>query len=297
MSHRTLSRTPAPCLLACHTHRIHRASTARYRRRLMQSPENLKAAIDQALAVLPQELQPKQVPPPSPVSISPTSVMDAPACHRSASWADDDMDADELPPVRDLFESAERKRAISKEAKAAEAAEAAEAAAKAAAQPEGEPAVAFDVAFWMAQPTEETVEFVSHRLQEPQLRIVRAVVELLGAQTALDLLVQTERIQKQGGMIVEETGKPRTSGGIYLKLLKEADNLPKDEQEAAVLRIKVEGKKVKPSQKGKAGGSPNPRTPNPRTPSRFASSPASYGPPSATLGDFFEASRQQSMEA
>ena len=57
----------------------------------MQSPENLKAAIDQALAVLPPEMQPKQVPPPSPVSISPTSVMDAPpACHRSASWADDD---------------------------------------------------------------------------------------------------------------------------------------------------------------------------------------------------------------
>ena len=47
----------------------------------MQSPENLKAAIDQALAVLPPELQPKQVPPPSPVSISPTSVMDAPAVY------------------------------------------------------------------------------------------------------------------------------------------------------------------------------------------------------------------------
>ena len=260
----------------------------------MQSPENLKAAIDQALAVLPPEMQPKPTPP-SPASISPTSVMDtAPGSDR---WADD-MDEDELPPVKDLFASAERKRAASKEAKAAEAA----AAAAAAGQPE-EPSVPFDVAFWMAQPTEETVEFVSHRLQEPQLRIVRAVVELLGTPTALDLLVQTERIQKQGGMIVEETGKPRTSGGIYLKLLKEADNLPKEEQEAAVLRIKEEGKKVKQAQKARVGGgspnprSPNPRTPNPRTPSRSASTPAAYGPPSATLGDFLEASRQRSTEA
>ena len=47
--------------------------------------------------------------------------------------------------------------------------------------------------------------------QEPQLRIVRAVVELLGVATALDLLSRTEQVQAQGGMLVAETGKPRTS--------------------------------------------------------------------------------------
>ena len=133
-------------------------------------------------------------------------------------------------------------------------------------EPMAEPAVALDAAFWCLRVLEEEeegrdelVEFVSHRLHEPQLRIARAVVELLGAPTALELLVQTEAIQRRGGMVVEETGTPRTSGGIYLKLLKEADNLPKDEQAAAVLRIKVEGtgtrggkkhKKKKPSQAG-----------------------------------------------
>ena len=79
-------------------------------------------------------------------------------------------------------------------------------------------------------------------------------------------------------MMVEETGKPRTSGGIYLKLLKDATHLPRAEQEAALLRIKVEGKKVKPSQKGRVGGgAAAPVSPSPRTPS---------GPPPASLGEF-----------
>ena len=65
----------------------------------------------------------------------------------------------------------------------------------------------------------------------------RAVVEHLGTDVALDLLEQTERVQAEGGMIVPDTGKPRTSGGIFFKLLKDASDLPRAEQEADVLRI------------------------------------------------------------
>jgi hypothetical protein len=39
------------------------------------------------------------------------------------------------------------------------------------------------------------------------------------------LLAQTEQVQAAGGMIVAETGKPRTSGGVYLQLLKQASHL------------------------------------------------------------------------
>ena len=73
-----------------------------------------------------------------------------------------------------------------------------------------------------------TTVYVSERLQEPQLRIVRAVVHFLGSETALDLLAQTEQVQAAGGMIVAETGKPRTSGGVYLTLLRDASNLPRE---------------------------------------------------------------------
>ena len=92
---------------------------------------------------------------------------------------------------------------------------------------------------------QEVITYISERLQEPQIRIVRAVVDFLGTEVAYQLLDQTEQIQVQGGMIVPETGRPRTSGGIYLQLLKDATYLPPEAQEAALLRIKQEGKGVK----------------------------------------------------
>ena len=101
---------------------------------------------------------------------------------------------------------------------------------------------------------EELVSHISQRLQEPQVRIVSAVVDFLGDRIALDLLEHTEQIQAQGGMIIPETGKPRTSGGVYFKLLKDAMHLPRQAQEAALHRIKIEGKKVKSWEKATVPG-------------------------------------------
>ena len=92
---------------------------------------------------------------------------------------------------------------------------------------------------------QEVIMYISERLQEPQLRIVRAVVDYLGTAVAYDLLDATERIQAQGGMIVPDTGAPRTSGGIFLQLLKQANHLPREAQNAALQRIRAEGKRVK----------------------------------------------------
>ena len=55
-------------------------------------------------------------------------------------------------------------------------------------------------------------------------------------------------------MIIPETGKPRTSGGVYFKLLKDATHLPRQAQEAALHRIKIEGKKVKSWEKATVPG-------------------------------------------
>ena len=43
---------------------------------------------------------------------------------------------------------------------------------------------------------------------------MRAVAELLGPHAALGLLHATERCVHRGGMVVEETGKPRTAGCV-----------------------------------------------------------------------------------
>ena len=108
------------------------------------------------------------------------------------------------------------------------------------------------------------IEYISERLQEPQSRIVRAVVEFLGTATALDLLSRTEQVQAQGGMSVPETGRPRTSGGIFLQLLKMATNLPRNAQDAALQKIKTEGKNVPSWQKAQSGGYPQQGYPTPQ---------------------------------
>ena len=82
----------------------------------------------------------------------------------------------------------------------------------------------------------------------------RAVVVHLGSATALELLAYTEQVQASGGMYVPETGKPRTHGGVFLQLLKEANHLPWEAQQAALHRIKVEGKNVKAWEKASVPG-------------------------------------------
>ena len=67
------------------------------------------------------------------------------------------------------------------------------------------------------------------------------------------MLARTEQVQAAGGMFVPETGKPRTHGGVYMKLLKDANNLPRQAQQSAILRIKEEGKKVKSWEKASVG--------------------------------------------
>jgi hypothetical protein len=236
---------------------------------IMQGVEHLKSAVEQAMAVLPPDMKSQRSPAPK---TSPTSVVEGASSDR---WADADaMDEDgELPPVCELFASAD----ASRERKS-------NAAAETEAEDEGAWQAEWDAEFWRAQPDAKVVTFISERLQEPQLRIVRAVIELLGVATALELLARTEQTQAEGGMLVAESGKPRTSGGIYLKLLKDATNLPSEEQDAALLRIKVEGKKIKPSQKGRVGGGgAGPVSPSARTPT---------GPPPASLGEFLVPDRR-----
>ena len=92
---------------------------------------------------------------------------------------------------------------------------------------------------------EEVVLYIAQQLQEPQVRIVRAVVDYLGTATAYELLESTAQIQSQGGVLVPQSGRLRTSGGIFYKLLQEATHLPREAQEAAIRRIKQEGKNVK----------------------------------------------------
>ena len=54
-------------------------------------------------------------------------------------------------------------------------------------------------------------------------------------------LARTERCVSGGGMVVEATGKLRTKGGIFVKLLKEATDLDLEQQARAIECVKRDG--------------------------------------------------------
>lgn len=220
---------------------------------LLASHDLLKAQVGAAIDALPPDLldllgEPAataevQSPGPSPTSITATNL--------TGGWADADDEDEEMPCVSDLFAAGDAKRAAKAEQLRIQ--EAARVASGYAAPMEEEIhdgfVCAWDAAQWCAEPAEKLCVFVAERLEEPQVRIVRAVVETLGPEVALSLLLRTERCMHRGGMVVEETGKSRTKGGIYVKLLKDATDLNAEMQAAALMRMKKEGDDAKKAQR------------------------------------------------
>jgi len=181
-----------------------------------------------------------------------------------SSWADEDEDEDSpLPSVSDLRFKLEARRLQRQESQEAEAA------------PLNERlhefhSEFFDFAHWCKQPAEEAAPFILEQLHEQRAMIVQAAVDSLGVPIALYLLHCTAKIQAEGGMRVEPEGKARTSGGVFLKLLKESTELPEGAAREAWERIKLDDTKRAKShskkrnemkQQKKAGASPSARSP------------------------------------
>jgi len=204
--------------------------------------EALATIVDEAVAVLPPEVcQSLQAtaaaePATSPSAISPVSVL---AGSSGELWADEDEDDEPLPPVGAMLEAEQRKSEARKRLTQAGGP------GTDAMETEDSWTCEWDAAALAAQPVDKLSEWIAARLDEPQVRIVRAVVDILGAHVALELLAATERVQANGGWMVEETGKPRTSGGIYVKLLRDATHLDAAQAAATLQRIKVEGAEAK----------------------------------------------------
>ncbi|KAL7646726.1 UNVERIFIED_CONTAM: hypothetical protein RMT77_001979 [Armadillidium vulgare] len=65
--------------------------------------------------------------------------------------------------------------------------------------------------------------------QKPEL-IVR-VVEVLGHEKALELYRNTQKMEKEGGMMINNGSRRRTSGGVFLNLLKTFDGVSSEQME------------------------------------------------------------------
>jgi len=138
------------------------------------------------------------------------------------SWADDDTDPDELPSLEELKQAAEARRSRASGLAAFHSDK-------------------FDFGAMRVQPQEVVCDFILQRLGESRPVIASAVVANLGVDVALRLLHSAETIQADGGMLIEESGKKRTVGGVFIKLLRESTDLDQAYANAAWLGIKKDG--------------------------------------------------------
>ncbi|KAB7506030.1 Phosphorylated adapter RNA export protein [Armadillidium nasatum] len=96
--------------------------------------------------------------------------------------------------------------------------------------------------------------------QKPEL-IVR-VVEVLGHEKALELYRSTQKMEKEGGMMINNGSRRRTSGGVFLNLLKTFDGVSSVQMEqifrrgseiGAFLEKENESKQTKTKERKKIG--------------------------------------------
>jgi hypothetical protein len=213
--------------------------------------------------------------------VSPTSTMTANFTGSPGGWADADDD-EEMPCVGDLFAAGAARRKVK------ESDEQNDAGAMDDDDDDDGYVCSWDPSKWALEPDiVKLCAFIAERLEEPQVRIVRAVVEVLGPHAALALLDRTERCVHRGGMVVEETGKSRTKGGIFVKLLKDAPDLPDEGRVLTLARIKKEGDEAKKT-KARALAEKRARAAGKATsPSAAAASPpAKEKIPKPSLADF-----------
>lgn len=74
------------------------------------------------------------------------------------------------------------------------------------------------------QGNDQTIQTITDQLQEshpPALAEIRRTVDVLGAETALALLGETQQIEAQGGQLTKNQRRRRTPGGVFLKLVRD----------------------------------------------------------------------------
>ena len=141
---------------------------------------------------------------------------------RQWSWGDDEADSADLPPLNDLRRPTTSLPRFSSFKSAH-----------------------FDFGGARAQSAEQVSVFILKQLNETRAAIASAVVDHLGVDVALYLLHKAQSIEANGGMVIEETGKRRTVGGIFIKLLRESVELDREQAQAAWIHIKKDGDAAK----------------------------------------------------
>jgi len=68
---------------------------------------------------------------------------------------------------------------------------------------------------------------IAYRLREGKLKLIHRIVDRIGKKPALDLLFETEEIEKNGGQMTNKGDRRKLPGGVFIGLLKQ--KMPKDD--------------------------------------------------------------------
>lgn len=71
---------------------------------------------------------------------------------------------------------------------------------------------------------EELGSMIAARLQEPKEQIIHGIIETIGRDAALIIFSKTQLVEAEGGMMIKNGARRRTTGGVFLQLVRESDN-------------------------------------------------------------------------
>ncbi|KPJ03249.1 PREDICTED: phosphorylated adapter RNA export protein [Papilio xuthus] len=89
-------------------------------------------------------------------------------------------------------------------------------------------------------PIENIAEEIAEKLSESKKELVVRILQVVGASKAIELYKETQRVEADGGMLVMNGTRRRTSGGIYFFLLKHDEDI----SQAMISQIFVEDRKT-----------------------------------------------------
>ncbi|KAG9487877.1 phosphorylated adapter RNA export protein [Eleutherodactylus coqui] len=80
-----------------------------------------------------------------------------------------------------------------------------------------------------ADPEDKVADEIAYRLHEPKKDLIERVVKTIGTKKAIEILMETAEVEQNGGLFVMNGTRRRTSGGVYLNLLKNTPSITSDQ--------------------------------------------------------------------
>ncbi|KAJ6642819.1 Phosphorylated adapter RNA export protein, partial [Pseudolycoriella hygida] len=109
------------------------------------------------------------------------------------------------------------------------------------------PRVILDLSNCETTTDEDVARDISNKLYEGKVSLLLRIVEVLGRDIPIKLFKETQKIEKDGGMMIMNGQRRRTPGGVFLFLLKNSNEVQEDQKKLIFIedvRKKIQEKKM-----------------------------------------------------